>query len=94
MHAVVVEVNADERHVPQAREQLPLTAVVNARDAGAVAGYWLAPGGTGLGIGVVIFESEDAARAAAGRFEVGAPSGPIEEVTVRSVGVREVLAHL
>ncbi len=55
-----------------------------AQAPGFVAGYWL-DGGTG----VVVFESEDAARAMAEQVQ----SPPIGEVTVTSVDVREVVAH-
>jgi hypothetical protein len=41
-----------------------------ARDAGAKAGYWLAPQ-DGRGLAVVVFDTEDEARAAAARIEGG-----------------------
>jgi hypothetical protein len=95
MYAVLIEVNADESHVDAARDYLPKTAVPMARDAGAKAGYWLAPQ-NGRGLSVVVFDSEDDARATAAHFEVGKPpmsEGP-EGVTVKTVEVREVIASV
>ena len=43
MHAVFIEVNADESHIATAHEQLPKTVVPMAQQAGAKSGYWLAP---------------------------------------------------
>jgi hypothetical protein len=66
-----------------------------ARDAGATAGYWLAPAG-GRGVSVVVFDTEDAATAVAARFRVGEPPMPDAPpgITVKTVEVREVLAAL
>ena len=66
-----------------------------ARDAGAKAGYWLAPQ-NGRGLSVVVFETEDEARAAAARIEVGKPPMPDAPagVTVKTVEVREVIASV
>jgi hypothetical protein len=66
-----------------------------ARDAGAKAGYWLAPQ-DGRGLAVVVFDTEDEARAAAARIEVGKPPMPDAPtgVTVKKVEVREILASV
>jgi len=66
-----------------------------ARDAGAKAGYWLAPQ-DGRGLAVVVFDTEDEARAAAARIEVGKPPMPDAPagVTVKTVEVREILASV
>ena len=95
MYAVFTEVNADESHVEAAREVLNSTAAPMAREHGAKGGYWLAPEG-GRGINVIVFETEDEARAAAAMFTVGEPPMPNapEGVTVRTVEVREVLASV
>jgi hypothetical protein len=95
MHALYVEVNANDSHVPAAREFLPNVAAPLAREMGATGGYWLAPI-NGIGVSVVAFDTEEAARAVAERFEVGKPPGPDapEGVTVRLVEVREVLASV
>ena len=97
MHAVFVEVNANDSHVAQARESLNRSVVPGVRSAGAKAGHWLAPSGTDRGIALVVFETEDEARDAAQMFKVGeappmddAPEG----VTVRTVEVREVIASV
>ncbi len=95
MYALFTEVNADESHLEAAREFLPKAAVPMAREAGAKAGYWLAPQ-SGRGVNVLVFDTEDEARAVAARFEVGkapmpdAPAG----VTVKTVEVREVIASV
>ena len=95
MHALFVEVNADESHTEQAREVLNRVAVPGARERGAKIGVWLAPAG-GRGVSITAYESEDEALEAAKMFRVGeapipdAPAG----VTVRTVEVREVLASL
>jgi hypothetical protein len=93
MYAVFTEVNADESHVDRAREMLPQTAVPMVKEQGATAGYWLAPQ-DGRGVAVVLFESEDAARAAAAPLKVGDEVGPVPGVTWKTIEVREVLAHL
>ena len=91
MFAVVLEVNANETHVTQARKILPEQAVPMAKEMGATGGCWLAPL-NGHGTSVIVFDTEEAATKAAGNFKVGQPVGPVPEVTVASVDVREVLA--
>jgi hypothetical protein len=95
MYAMLIEVNADESHVEAAREDLPRSAVPIARDAGAKAGYWLAPHNN-RGVAIVVFDTEDQARAMAARIEVGKPPMPDAPagVTVKAVEVREVLASV
>ena len=95
MYAMFIEVNADESHTEAARDTLPRFAVPMARDAGAKAGYWLAPQ-DGRGLAVVVFDTEDEARAAAARIEVGKPPMPDAPagVTVKTVEVREILASV
>jgi hypothetical protein len=95
MHAVFIEVNADESHIEAARELLSNVAAPMAREAGAKGGYWLAPQ-NGRGLSVVAYETEDEARRAASRFEVGTPPMPDapEGVMVKTVEVREVLASV
>ena len=55
---------------------------------GLVAGYWMRPE-AGQGRSLVVFESEEAARAAAEIAQANVP----EFVTVESVDVVEVIAH-
>jgi hypothetical protein len=95
MHAVFLEVNATDAHTEPGREILPQYAAPMAREMRATAGYWLAPGG-GRGIAVMVFDTEDAAKKAAGMFTVGQPPMPNapEGVTVKTVEVREVLASI
>jgi hypothetical protein len=95
MYAVFTEVNANESHVDAAREFLPQRAAPMARERGAKGGHWLAPQG-GRGVAIVVFETEDEARAAAEMFRVGEPPMPDapEGVTVKTVEVREVLAAI
>jgi hypothetical protein len=54
---------------------------------GFQAGYWTRPGSSGVSL--VVFDSEDAAKAAAEQVRSVAPQG----VTVDEVEVREVVAH-
>jgi hypothetical protein len=96
MYATFVEIKADETQMDAARETVQNFAVPRAPESGARAGYWLAPI-AGRGISMVVFDTEEAARQVAARFEVGqpppaAPGAPA--ATVNSVEVREVLASL
>jgi hypothetical protein len=94
MYAVFAEVNADASLNDQARQILEGTAVPMARDAGALAGYWLSAQG-GRGVSVTVFDSEEAAKRVADQLKVGeAPPAAPPGVTFRTVEVREVLASL
>lgn len=87
MHAVVlsVTVNDFEEALPNLRERV----VPQVKQApGFVAGYWVALDGQKRGRAVIAFESEDAARQAAGMIEQAADTG----VTVESVEIGEVVA--
>jgi hypothetical protein len=92
MHAVFIEVNADESNIEAAREMLPNTAVPRVQEAGAKHGYWLAPQG-GRGVAVALFDSEDEARKLADQMKPGEPAGTVPGVTFKTVEVREVLTH-
>ena len=88
MHAVVADVALDteptEEHLNALREQV----VIGVKAApGFVAGYWLRPVGL-IGHSIVVFETEEQARAAAP--PVGA--GPMPGVTIEKVEIREVVA--
>jgi hypothetical protein len=91
--ALFIEAAADESDIEWAREELPGEAAPRMHDLGAVSGWWLAPQG-GRGVAVVVFATEREARRAADFFHVGDQAGPVPEVAVRTVEVREVLAHL
>ena len=95
MYALFTEVNAEESATEAAREILPKVAVPMARQAGAKAGYWLAPK-NGRGLAVVLFDTEEQARNVAERFEVGKPPMPEAPpgVIVKTVEVREVIASV
>jgi hypothetical protein len=86
MHAVVVKVTISD---PQAADGLLREQVVP-RVSGApgfVAGYWVRLDGN-KGNSVIVFESEDAARAVAGQID-----SPSDAVTIDSVEVGEVVAN-
>jgi hypothetical protein len=86
MYATVVRVTvADpDASIPALREQV-VPGVSQA--PGFVTGHWTRKGNSGLSM--VIFESEEAANAAAERIPGMVPEG----VTIEDVEVREVVAH-
>jgi hypothetical protein len=87
MHAVLTSVTIKDQATAEGylREQV----VPNAKQApGFVAGYWVRDEGEGRG--VIVFESEDAARAASERIGEGIGGNP--GVTLNSVTVGEVVA--
>jgi heme-degrading monooxygenase HmoA len=87
MHATVVNVTVKD--VEQGEKRLHEEVVPRVSGSpGFVAGYWLRPEGN-QGLSVVVWESEDAARAAAERARASAPEG----VTLDSIEIREVIAH-
>jgi hypothetical protein len=95
MYAVFTEVDADDSHIEVARDFLTNVAAPAAREAGAKAGYWLAPQ-NGRGVSVVIYGTEDEARGWAARLQVGKPAMPDAPagVIVKTVEVREVIASV
>jgi hypothetical protein len=87
MHAVLVSVKIND--YDKALKGLHEEVVPRVSQApGFVAGYWFEPAGD-QGWSVVLFESEEAARAAADRI----PSQPPENVTIQNVDVRGVVAN-
>jgi hypothetical protein len=85
MHAVIVSVTIND--VEKATEFLRNEIVPQVKQApGFVAGYWVRIEGD-KGRGTIVFESEDAARAAAGQIT----QEPGESVTLDSVDVGEVV---
>jgi hypothetical protein len=86
VHAVVVKVTISDQKAAEShlREQV-VPGVSQA--PGFVAGYWTRKDGAGLGM--VVFESEDAAQAMSERV----PSMIPDVVTLEDVEVREVVAH-
>jgi hypothetical protein len=89
MYAVVVRVKVND--VEQAQQMLESEVVPQvSRAPGFKAGYWTrsTDGGETNGLSMVVFDSEDNARAAADRVRAMLP----ETVTLDSVDVREVVA--
>jgi hypothetical protein len=90
MHAVVVKVTVSDG--PVATEYLRETIVPGVSQApGFVAGYWVRLEGGDEGNSVIVFDSEDAARAAAERLRENTSSNP--GVTIRDISVGEVVAN-
>jgi hypothetical protein len=89
MHAVVgtVTIHDFERGLPVLREQLVPRVK---RAPGFVNAYWLRSRDN-RGMSVIVFETEDAARALARKIEAEGP--PTDAVTLDSVEVREVVAQ-
>ena len=86
MHAVVVRVSITEEGAALAALRDQVVPQVS-QAPGFVAGYWTRKENTGLSM--IVFESEDAARAASERIPGTVPEG----VTLDDVEVREVVAH-
>ena len=90
MHAVVVKVSIQDG--PAATEFLRERIVPGVSQApGFVAGYWVRLEGGDEGNSVIVFESEDAARAAAKQIRENTSSNP--GVTLNDVTVGEVVAN-
>jgi hypothetical protein len=88
MHAVAVSVTVNDGDA--AVKHLRETVVPQVKQApGFVAGYWVRLEGGDRGRAVIVFESEDVARAASERVEA-APGGA---TTIESVDVGEVVVH-
>ena len=86
MHAVVVNVTVGDRESATARLNSEVVPRVS-QAPGFVAGYWVALDGE-KGTSLIVWESDEAARAAAEQLQ---PPG--EFVTFDSVQVGEVVAH-
>ena len=90
MHAVVVRVKIGD--FDEARQALRNEVVPQVSQApGFIAGYWTRSEEGHEGLSMVLFDSEDSARAAAER--VREQGGVPEAVTLESVEVREVVEH-
>ena len=87
MHAVVVRVSIS--NFESAQKGLEEKVVPRVSQApGFVAGYWTRSDDKSNGQSMLVFESEDAARAVAERIRTDVPEG----VTVEGAEVREVVA--
>ena len=93
MHGVIVQVKIDSNHEEEAERMLHEAVVPAAKGlAGFTSGTWLrALEGDG-GRGVLLFESEEAARAAVERIRSEGPP-PGVPVTLETVDAYEVLAQ-
>jgi hypothetical protein len=91
MYAIVGKVNIEAGREDEATEYLKTNVLPLVKQApGIIAGYWLATE-AGHGFGITIYESEEAARAAAEM----AKNGPRPDyVTWDSIEVREVIAQV
>jgi heme-degrading monooxygenase HmoA len=86
MHGVIVKVTIKDEDVAEKALQEQVVPRVS-QAPGFVTGYWLRKDNSGMS--VIIFESEDAARAASEQIESPAP----DAVTLDDVEVREVVAN-
>ena len=91
VHANVVFVNVDATQADPARRGLHEHVIPRtSQTAGFVAGYWLEPV-DGKGISVTFWESEQAARDAAGRIQPD--SSPTTGVKLDRIETREVIGQ-
>ena len=89
MHAVIARVTIRDFEV--ARQGLRDEVVPRVSQApGFVAGYWTRSEDGGSGLSMLLFESEDAARAAADRIRSDPMPNP-DAVSLNDVEVREVV---
>jgi hypothetical protein len=86
MHAVIVNVTVSDHEVAEKHLREEVVPEVK-QIPGLVAGYWARKGDSGTSM--VVFESEDAAKAASERV----PSMVPDVVTIENIEVREVVAH-
>jgi hypothetical protein len=90
VHAVAVRVSIHD--FDRGREFLTTQVVPRVSQApGFVAGYWTRSEDSQNGLGMIVWESEDAARTAASMIEAQQPQD--DSVTLESVEVREVVAR-
>jgi len=86
VHAVVVTVTVNDREAATSQLRENIVPAVS-QSPGFVAGYWTRADDGGLSM--VVFESEDAAKAMSERV----PSLVTDAVTIKNIEVREVVAH-
>jgi hypothetical protein len=92
MHAVVGQVKIDTGREDEARTLLAdFTVPAATALAGFQGGYWARAADADSGHSLLLFDSEENARAAAARIAEGPPPGA--PVTVMSVNVCEVIAQ-
>jgi heme-degrading monooxygenase HmoA len=88
MHAVVVRVAVGDAQIAEKGLREKVVPAVSSAP-GFVAGYWTRSDDGSDGLSMLVFESEDAARAVAERFRGGTIIP--ETVTVSRVQIREVV---
>jgi len=90
MHAVVVRVTINDFET--ARRMLEEQVVPRTSGApGFVAGYWTRSEDGSNGLSMVVFDSEESARAATDMIR--AQASERDDVTLEGIEVREVVAH-
>lgn len=95
MFAVFIEADASDADMDAGMTHLKETVVPRVRDEGARAGYWINRAAGTQRVAMVLFDTEEAARAMAGRLKVGeSPDGAPESLILRTVEVSEVMASL
>jgi hypothetical protein len=88
LHAALVRLTVDPDKAPAAAEALTSDILPRVRSAsGFIAGYWLEPE-DGRGVSVVLFETEEQARAAAPPLDSWAAPG----IVITAVEFRRVAA--
>ncbi len=92
MHAIFVETTTGDVGAEEAREAIMKTAVPAFREAGATSGFWFMSD-SGRGNALILFDSEEKARAAAAFMRPGAPTRTMPEVTFTSVEVCQLFAQ-
>lgn len=93
MHGVIVQVKVESGREDEARAMLREVVVPTAKQLdGFASGTWLRALRGGAGRGVLLFESEEAARAAVEEIRAQGPP-PDAPVTMESVDAYEVLAQ-
>ena len=86
MHAVIVSVTLNDHEAATSHLREEVVPAVK-QIPGLVAGYWARKDDSGTSM--VVFESEDAAKAASERV----PTMVTDAVTIENIEVREVVAH-
>jgi hypothetical protein len=91
MHAVIGKVSIEPGREDEAADHLRTNVLPRVKEApGVVAAYWVAPQ-DGHGMGITIFDSEEAARQGA---EMAQNAPRPDFVTFDSIEVQEVIEHI
>jgi hypothetical protein len=92
MHGFITRVNIDPARADEARELLQGFTIPTAKSqSGFVRGVWLRSDDGSNGCGVVVFDTQEHAQAAADLARQGPPPG--SPVTMRSIEVFEVVGE-